>query len=82
MKPSSFVADFDSATAMLRALARYLNGKDFPLLGMASKTRAGALEAAATWSIARHPGCASKYTSGADGSKPSIRAGYAMPIWI
>ncbi|MGH7231380.1 MAG: hypothetical protein ACREJU_08475 [Nitrospiraceae bacterium] len=28
-----YLADFDSATAMLRALAGYLRGKDFPLLG-------------------------------------------------
>src|ERR1043166_561861 len=33
MKSSSTVADFDSATAMLRALANYLKGEDFPLLG-------------------------------------------------
>ncbi len=29
-----FVADFDSASAMLRANARFLEGKDFPELGM------------------------------------------------
>ena len=33
MKPTSFVADFDSAAAMLRALSNYLHGWDFPLLG-------------------------------------------------
>ena len=33
MKSSSCVADFDSATAMLRALSNYLKGEDFPLLG-------------------------------------------------
>jgi len=33
MKSSSTVADFDSATAMLRALSNYLKGEDFPLLG-------------------------------------------------
>ena len=39
MKPSSYVADFDSASAMLRALAHYLNGRDFPLLGAMPKSR-------------------------------------------
>lgn len=29
------VADFDSATGMLRAVARYLHGQDFPGLGLA-----------------------------------------------
>lgn len=29
-----FIANFDSASAMLRALGRYLRGKDFPRLGM------------------------------------------------
>jgi hypothetical protein len=33
VRASDYVADFDSASAMLRALARYLHGKDFPLLG-------------------------------------------------
>lgn len=33
MKSSSCVADFDSATAMLRALAHYLKEEDFPLVG-------------------------------------------------
>jgi hypothetical protein len=33
MKSSSCVADFDSATAMLRALVNYLKEQDFPLLG-------------------------------------------------
>lgn len=28
------IADFDSASGMLRASARYLRGKDFPRLGM------------------------------------------------
>src|SRR5438105_15158784 len=31
-EPAS-IANFDSATAMLRALANYLRGEDFPLLG-------------------------------------------------
>ncbi|MGD9615137.1 MAG: hypothetical protein AB7H90_21900 [Alphaproteobacteria bacterium] len=29
-----YIADFDSASAMLRALARFLHGRDFPALGM------------------------------------------------
>jgi hypothetical protein len=33
MKSSSCVADFDSATAMLRALSNYLKEEDFPLVG-------------------------------------------------
>jgi hypothetical protein len=33
MKPSRYIAGFDSATAFLRALARFLHGKDFPALG-------------------------------------------------
>jgi len=33
LKPTQYVANFDSATAMLRALGRYLHGKDFPLTG-------------------------------------------------
>jgi hypothetical protein len=33
MKSSAYVADFDSATAMLRALAQCLDQRDFPLLG-------------------------------------------------
>ncbi|QKT04953.1 hypothetical protein HUS23_03470 [Ectothiorhodospiraceae bacterium 2226] len=31
--PPSYIANFDSATAMLRATARFLRGKDFPALG-------------------------------------------------
>jgi hypothetical protein len=34
MSAPYFVADFDSASAMLRATARYLHGKDFAKLGM------------------------------------------------
>ena len=33
MKPSRAVASFDSSSAMLRALARLLHGRDTPLLG-------------------------------------------------
>jgi hypothetical protein len=39
MKPASYVADFDSAAGMLRALANYLHGRDFPLLGALPKWR-------------------------------------------
>jgi hypothetical protein len=34
MKTPPIIANFDSATAMLRALARYLHGQDFPGLGV------------------------------------------------
>ncbi len=33
-KPPKFVANFDSATAMVQATARFLHGKDFPALGL------------------------------------------------
>ena len=33
MKVTGHLADFDSATAMLRALSRFLDGRDFPMLG-------------------------------------------------
>jgi hypothetical protein len=35
-----YVADFDSATGMLRALAGYLRGEDLPLLGAMPRSRA------------------------------------------
>jgi hypothetical protein len=35
MSAPNFIADFDSASAMTRALARFLHGRDFPKLGMA-----------------------------------------------
>jgi hypothetical protein len=35
-KPS-YLADFDSASAMLVALARFLHGQDFPLMGAMPK---------------------------------------------
>jgi hypothetical protein len=35
MKPSRYIAGFDSATGFLRALSRFLHGKDFPALGTA-----------------------------------------------
>ncbi len=34
MSGPNFIADFDSASAMTRALARFLHGQDFPKLGM------------------------------------------------
>ena len=34
MRAPAYVANFDSAAGMLRALARFLHGKDFPALGM------------------------------------------------
>jgi hypothetical protein len=33
MKPDDYVADFDSSTAFLRALGRFLHGQDFPSVG-------------------------------------------------
>ncbi len=34
VKPPDYIANFDSATAMLRATASYLHGRDFPALGL------------------------------------------------
>ncbi len=34
MNPTKYIANFDSAAAMLRALSRFLHGKDFPQFGM------------------------------------------------
>ena len=39
LKPTSYIANFDSAAAMLRALANYLRGRDFPLLGTGTNRR-------------------------------------------
>lgn len=39
VRAPGFVANFDSAAAMLRALARFLHGKDFPGLGMSPLLR-------------------------------------------
>jgi hypothetical protein len=39
VKPTSYIADFDSAAAMLRALANDLHGRDFPLLGTMPRSR-------------------------------------------
>jgi hypothetical protein len=39
MRARRAIANFDSAAAMLRALARLLHGKDFPALGVARKAR-------------------------------------------
>jgi hypothetical protein len=33
-RPPDFIANFDSATAMVRATAKFLDGKDFPALGL------------------------------------------------
>ena len=33
MNPSAYIAGFDSASAMLRATASFLRGRDFPVLG-------------------------------------------------
>jgi hypothetical protein len=44
VSPTSYIADFDSAAAMLRALANYLHGQDFPLLGTMPKSRAPAMK--------------------------------------
>ena len=44
MTPTSYIADFDSAAAMLRALVNYLQGRDFPLLGTMPKWRAPAMK--------------------------------------
>lgn len=35
-----YIANFDSAAAMLRAVANYLHGEDFPMLGTIPKSRA------------------------------------------
>jgi hypothetical protein len=47
MKAPDYVANFDSATAMLRALGNHLNGRDFPLLGAMPPSRAPLVRAAA-----------------------------------
>lgn len=39
MRPTSYIADFDSAAAMLRASANCLHGRDFPLLGAIPRWR-------------------------------------------
>lgn len=43
MRPSRYVASFDSATAMLRATAGFLRGEDFPVLGTVPKRLAPAM---------------------------------------
>ncbi|MGE5522265.1 MAG: hypothetical protein ACM3SS_01010, partial [Rhodospirillaceae bacterium] len=40
MKATQYLANFDSAAAMVRALANYLRGEDFPLLGAMPRWRA------------------------------------------
>lgn len=47
MTSSKAIADFDSASAMLRALASYLKGADFPLLGAMPPQRARWMKMAA-----------------------------------
>jgi hypothetical protein len=43
MKPTRYVANFDSATAMLRATAHYLRGEDFPALDVVPRSLAPAM---------------------------------------
>ncbi|HSK99504.1 MAG TPA: hypothetical protein VK869_04140 [Rubrobacteraceae bacterium] len=43
----SYIANFDSATAILRGVANYLNGKDLPAMGTQPKPAVHALELAA-----------------------------------
>lgn len=38
--PPGYIANFDSASAMIRSLARFLKGKDFPTLGLAPVLKA------------------------------------------
>ena len=45
LSPPDYLADFDSATAMLRALAAFLHGRDFPNLGLASALKPVAIGA-------------------------------------
>lgn len=48
MHPSSYIADFDSAVANVRALAGYLHGRDFPLLGAMPRWRVPDMKALAS----------------------------------
>jgi hypothetical protein len=50
--PPSYIANFDSAAAMLRATARFLHGKDFPALGIGAAL--GPLTPAVNW-LPRRP---------------------------
>jgi hypothetical protein len=43
-----YLADFDSATGMLRALAAYLRGEDLPLLGAMARSRAPLMKVVAS----------------------------------
>ncbi|MFD0851423.1 hypothetical protein ACFQ07_04295, partial [Actinomadura adrarensis] len=45
IRPQNQVAGFDSATAMLRALSRFLDGRDMPLMGMLPRPIEGPLSA-------------------------------------
>jgi len=40
VKPTRYLANFDSSAAMVRALANYIRGEDFPLLGAMPRWRA------------------------------------------
>src|SRR5215218_9651536 len=46
-RPGRSVASFDSATAMVRAVAAFLRGRPFPALGLVPRPVVGALEASA-----------------------------------
>ncbi len=43
VRDPAYIANFDSATAMLRGVANYLNGRDLPAMGTQSKPLASAL---------------------------------------
>ncbi|MDQ4105773.1 MAG: hypothetical protein M3157_01170, partial [Actinomycetota bacterium] len=43
VREPAYIANFDSATAMLRGVANYLNGRDLPVMGTQSKPLASAL---------------------------------------
>ncbi len=43
-----YLADFDSSTGMLRALAGYLRGEDLPLLGAMPRSRAPLMKVVAS----------------------------------
>lgn len=43
MKASQYIANFDSASAMLRATASFLRGEDFPVLGSVPRVLSAAM---------------------------------------
>ncbi len=47
-EPVDYVADFDSATGMLRALAASLRGEGLPLLGAMPRSRAPLMKVVAS----------------------------------